>query len=142
MRLHIDSARRLGTIVAVIVVAALAASACGDKKGPDIISPSETYIPDFNRIWRNAANPDHTFFFNPNATQVMSGQLVDSNEDLNGTSSGITGTFNGRTLSFTIARRNNNAPAPVAVTGRFVTTEQIQLTFPNNVIVTLNRDPI
>lgn len=142
MRLHIDSARRLGTIV-VVVLTALVISGCGDKKGPDIISPSETYIPDFNRTWRNAADRGHTFFFNPTATQVTTGPF-DGNEFLApGTDANpITGTFNGRNLTFTIARKGaGNTITNVAVTGTFVSTEIIRLTFPGGTIVTLNRDP-
>jgi hypothetical protein len=140
MRLHIDSARQLGTIVVVVLVTALAALGCGDKKGPDIVSPSETYIPDFNRTWRNAANAGNIFFFNPNTTGVTSGTLAEgSNERLTegGLPNAITGTFNGRTLTFRIARPTG----AVDVTGRFVTNDQIQLTFPGNQTVTLNRDP-
>lgn len=138
MRPHIDSARRLGTIVAVIVVTALAASACGDKKGPDIISASETYIPDFNRTWANRTSATHTFNFNtnPDPGRSNAGQFVPNSEErLEGNVNPMAGSYNGRDLTLRITR-----PAEVVnVTGRFVTDNHIQLTFPNNVTVNLDR---
>jgi len=114
---------------------------CGsdDMTSPSIVIPGGSFIPDFTFVWQNTADSTNVYTFITDKTGTTSGNFTNSSgETLKGVFSTLTGTFNNRNVTFTVAR----ASGPVTATGGFTGTgtDTIQLTFGTSpTIVTLVR---
>ena len=107
----------------------LALSACSHTPtGPDVVGGGNPYIPNFTFVWQNQADSTHQYQFFTDTTNVTSGTFSEgSSERFEGRQNALTGTFNGRSLTFTVQRQPG--ATPTTVTGQFVNDDTIRLTW-------------
>ena len=102
--------------------------ACGSGSGTEVITESDSFLPNFTFVWADKASLSHTFLFQTDAFDAPSGNFTtDSSENFKGTVSSFqTGSFNHRDLQFTVARK----AGVVRFTGRFLDVDTIDLQSP------------
>ena len=126
------------SLVMVFVAAFSGSCGGGSPAGPDVVTPPTSYIPDFTFVWRNQADNDHQYNFQPVESGVATGQFDESSsETFGGTVNPIVGGYSNRTLTFTVTRPTET----LSVTGRFLTDDTIELRWPNTVITVERFDP-
>ena|SRR5262245_12669564 len=117
----------------VIAIAALSALPACSSNGPTVVDNSGSYVPNFTFQWDeiNAAGafiaPVHRFTLITDQSGVNSGTINNqSTETLANARNVVTGTFKNRDLTLTVTR----GTTPVAITGRFLTDDTIEMREP------------